>query len=202
MDITGLSVGCFGANCYLLNNGDDALMIDPGGDAKELVQLLNKKQLSLRAILLTHGHFDHIGAVPDLARKYDVPVVLAEADQALYHSPANCFPPFPCVPDLPETTPDVPVIEGLECDVIATPGHSQGSVCYRFGGHLFTGDTLFRLSVGRTDLPGGDGRQLMKSIRERLWVLGDDVQVYPGHGEPTTIGHERQHNPYLQGGVW
>ena len=203
MDIHRLPLPPLGANCYLLRNGTRGLVIDPGGDAQSVERACRDLGMRPEAVLLTHGHFDHVGAVPELCRMYPLlPVYLHDLDAGA--SDPQLFP-LPTQmeragawDDLRELEEGCLELAGFHIHVLHTPGHSEGSCCFQVGEHLFTGDTLFRFSVGRTDLPGGSGEALTRSLR-RLAALGGDYAVHPGHDAPTTLSAERQRNPYLQG---
>lgn len=194
-------VGAFEVNCYLVPSPDKKTLyiIDPGGDAQDIIAAASAFSCQKAVILLTHCHADHIGAVGEVAKKLNITELYIDpADSAMYASPANCFPPYlPAAENLltpsewPPQTPDF--------EILHTPGHTPGGVCYYFRKYnaLFTGDTLFRASVGRTDFPGGDTATLMESISGRLMTLPDSLEIYPGHGYPSTIGFEKQNNPYL-----
>ena len=194
-------VGEFEVNCYLVPSPDKKTLyiIDPGGDAQDIIAAASAFSCQKAVILLTHCHADHIGAVGEVAKRLNITELYIDpADSAMYASPANCFPPYlPAAENLltpsewPPQTPDF--------EILHTPGHTPGGVCYYFREYnaLFTGDTLFRASVGRTDFPGGDTATLMESISGRLMTLPDSLEIYPGHGYPSTIGFEKQNNPYL-----
>ena len=194
-------VGAFEVNCYLVPSPDKETLyiIDPGGDAQDIIAAASAFSCQKAVILLTHCHADHIGAVGEVAKKLNITELYIDpADSAMYASPANCFPPYlPAAENLltpsewPPQTPDF--------EILHTPGHTPGGVCYYFREYnaLFTGDTLFRASVGRTDFPGGNTATLMESISGRLMTLPDSLEIYPGHGYPSTIGFEKQNNPYL-----
>lgn len=194
-------VGAFEVNCYLVPSPDKKTLyiIDPGGDAQDIIAAASAFSCQKAVILLTHCHADHIGAVGEVAKKLNITELYIDpADSAMYASPANCFPPYlPAAENLltpSEWSPQTPDFE-----ILHTPGHTPGGVCYYFREYnaLFTGDTLFRASVGRTDFPGGDTATLMESISGRLMTLPDSLEIYPGHGYPSTIGFEKQNNPYL-----
>ena len=194
-------VGAFEVNCYLVPSPDNGTLyiIDPGGDAQDIVTAASAFSCEKTVILLTHCHADHIGAVGEVARKLNITELYIDpADSAMYASPANCFPPYlPAAKNL--LTPSEWPPQTSDFEILHTPGHTPGGVCYYFREYnaLFTGDTLFRASVGRTDFPGGDTATLMESISGRLMTLPDSLEIYPGHGYPSTIGFEKQNNPYL-----
>lgn len=196
-------VGLLAVNCYLVHapGSTEALLIDPGDEAADLAAEIEGAGLTLRGILLTHGHFDHIGAVPGLVARYGVPVYIHPGDAGLYASPENCMPPwFAAVKGLPAPTDRPPTAAGLSFAVLPTPGHSPGGVCYHFpeAGVAFTGDTLFAGSVGRTDFPGGNVANLMASIRGVLFRLPGETRIYPGHNGPSTIAAEQATNPFVR----
>ncbi len=194
-------VGAFEVNCYLVPSpGKETLyIIDPGGDAQDIITAASAFPCKKNVILLTHAHVDHISAVGEVAQALHVSeLYLHPDDLSLYHSPANCIPPyFPPAKNLLEPAAWPP--ETSDFTILFTPGHTPGCLCYHFRDYnaLFTGDTLFRSSVGRTDLPGGSSELLQKSITEKLMVLPDSLEIYPGHGYPSTIGYEKKNNPFF-----
>ncbi|MBC7188009.1 MAG: MBL fold metallo-hydrolase, partial [Calditrichaeota bacterium] len=180
-----------------------AALIDPGDEAELLLAAAGRLGLTLEVVLLTHGHIDHVGAVADVLAQTGCKVC-AHRDEAEMLRTLELQARLFGLPAPEEVKVDVWLSEGdevafgnLALRVLHTPGHTRGSVCFYHDGVLFSGDTLFRESVGRTDLPGGSDRRLLASIRDKLLVLPDEVRVYPGHGEPTTIGDERRLNPFL-----
>ncbi|MCI7734598.1 MAG: MBL fold metallo-hydrolase [Dysosmobacter sp.] len=198
MDIQILQVGPIGTNCYLLCDETEKLcaVVDPGGDAARVAAAVVDTGCAPCAILLTHGHYDHTGGVAELRAKWpDVPVYLNHRDQ--YEGDAylqQLFPPVPGAKDYDEG--DTVQVGTLTLTVLATPGHSEGSVTLRCGDVLLCGDTLFAGSCGRTDFPGGSVKKIMASLK-RLGSLEGDLQVYPGHMETSTLDQERSWNPYL-----
>ena len=212
MNRTTFEVGTFEVNCSILSENGKAIVVDPGADATLIRAELKKQELDLAAVLLTHAHFDHICAIPELQRVYPyLPVFISDADAKIVSHPFNQFPPdYPQVTGLKNVTPAKDLGSFLTSmgwtttvEVIDTPGHTPGGVCYLFKtgdgkqATLFSGDTLFCCSVGRTDFPGGDMATLQESL-EKLKVLPKDTVVVPGHGIETTIARELASNPFLQ----
>ncbi len=202
MYITTLTVGILEVNCYLLNadGNNETLIVDPGGSFEHIDRQLQADGRQPVGILLTHGHIDHLTAVPDLVQKYQVPVYVHPQDHALYNSPNTQLPGLmPTVEGLPTPIDELPNATELVYAVLHTPGHSPGSVCFHFPDDqvLISGDTLFCGSVGRTDLAGGDATTLKNSLKEQIITLPGDTAVYPGHGPATTLDRERQSNPFL-----
>lgn len=207
-------VGPIQCNCYILSESisGQAYLIDPGAESRELVSYLQKKKYDLKAMLITHAHIDHVGGVQTLHEQLSVPAYYHNGDMVLYRDLAMQAQWFGATPEMvqarqPEageaTLSDNQVfpIQGGEIRVIHTPGHTPGSVCFHASGEetlLFTGDTLFDGSIGRTDLWGGNFDQIIASIKTRILTLDDEVDMFPGHGEPTTVGKERETNPFLQ----
>ena len=203
-----LVVPPFESNCWILGCSETqaAVVIDPGDEAG-ILKIIEAHQLTLKYLIHTHGHLDHVSATAALQQETEAPVLIHEADQILLDNLELQGTMFgltaPATP-----TVDNYISEGDRVDwgkytlsVIETPGHSPGGVCLNLEGEkiLFAGDTLFQDSIGRTDLWGGDYEQLLDAIREKLWHLDDDTIVCPGHGPRTTIGRERRENPFLQG---
>ena len=202
LSVRMIPVGPLQTNCYLVSDADGtALLVDPGGDGDVLLELIRARDLRLVALLLTHGHFDHTGAVRMLKDATKAPVVASTRERPLLDGSAN-LPVWLRAPG-PPIEIDIPVREGvplsfggIEVRVIETPGHTPGSVSYLIGRWLFSGDTLFAGSVGRTDL-GGSLEDLIASL-EKLATLPPETIVLPGHLGATTLEHEIQYNPYFQ----
>lgn len=199
----------FYENTYVLTRDDDsrAVIIDPGDDADAIIRHLKENKKTPDVILLTHGHMDHIGGITRLKDAYpDVRIGLHPDDLPLYRAlpeqPSwlglDTQYTAPPEPDLELEHEQVLTIAGIEIKVIHTPGHTPGSCCFLVEDHLFTGDTLFQGSIGRTDLPGGSYSDIIRSIMTRIVPLGDHITIYPGHGPSSTIGKERLSNPFLQ----
>lgn len=200
MTLHCLSVPPIGANCYLVKSDASpaGVILDPGGAGEKILAECEKMSLTPAAILLTHGHFDHVGAVAELQRAYpNLPVYIHPADVGT-RQPDLQFPG--CPNQKPVGEGDSLTFNGLTISVLHTPGHSPGSVVYQIGDCLFTGDTLFAGSMGRTDFPGGSFPEMMSSLR-RLASLEGDFKVYPGHMEFSTLEIERKNNPYLRQAV-
>ncbi|WP_407268382.1 MBL fold metallo-hydrolase [Radiobacillus sp. PE A8.2] len=206
MNIAQLSVGPLGTNCYIVSKNNQSVIIDPGGDSDQIVQLLEANQFTPLAILLTHAHFDHIGAVDELRGQYGIPVYVHELESDWLPNPnLNGSSLFRTgVISVKEADQYIEIgkmeIGSLAFEVRHTPGHSPGSVSYVFHEQqvVIDGDTLFDSGIGRTDLPGGETDQLLASIRTELFSLADDYVVYPGHGPSTEIGIEKRDNPFLK----
>jgi hydroxyacylglutathione hydrolase len=201
-------------NCYVLapRKGSDGIVVDPGQRAMgTLRRILDENRLTPAAVLLTHGHIDHIWSAQKVADTYGCPAFIHPEDRHMLSDPIRGLGPrlgqmalsalFREPKQVVELDRDGAVLDfgGLAVTVDHTPGHTRGSVVFRVDNHAFTGDTLFKQSVGRTDLPGGSGNALLSSIVEKLLVLDDDTLVLPGHGESSTIGLERRTNPFLEG---
>jgi len=201
--VQAITVGPLAVNCYLAWDADtrQGVVIDPGDDPDDIADVIAATGMTPTAVLLTHGHVDHIRGVGGLVRRYPVPVYVHAADRGLYLSPANALEPWlPAAGGLPEPVVDLPGCGGLAVCVLATPGHTPGSVCFHLpqAGVLFSGDTLFCGGVGRTDLPGGSGLALDRSIRSVVYALAAETLVYPGHGDVTTVGAEKRTNPFVR----
>lgn len=220
MIIRTLEVGMLHTNCYLVvserpgdaanghrssaNGRRPAAVIDPGGDSAAILAALDELDATASLILLTHFHFDHIMAAPEILRETGAPLAIHEAEAALLADPPALFR-F-AQPDAPPLVAErllhdgeVVTIGDVTLQVLHTPGHSPGGASFYSAteGVVFCGDALFSKGVGRTDLPGSSADELARSIRRRLFALPDDTVVYPGHGPSTTIGHERRFNPWV-----
>ena len=197
-------LGPIGTNCYVVRaslDAPEALVIDPGGDAAELMLKLAELETSVAAILITHGHWDHLGGVADLAEATGAPVYMAEDERALLENLPDLVPEGVSARSY---TADVLLqgdetleLAGIELETLRVPGHSPAHLAYDADGRLFSGDLLFEGSVGRTDLPGADWETLVDSIRMLSERFPPETMVYPGHGRPTTLGAELERNPFL-----
>ena len=202
LQIQIIPVGAYGANCIVLREGDSCIVVDPGQDAEDILAYIAEQGLAPLAMLLTHVHFDHIGAVPGIAERFpEIPVYAHPSDWPMFGHPMNqCPPDYPAVPrpanlrDIREAPAALPAF-GMR--VLETPGHTPGSVCLQFAGLLLSGDTLFAGSCGRTDFPGGSMSAMRRSLA-LLAGLPPDIKVVPGHGGTTTIGQEVASNPFME----
>ena len=195
LKIDSMELGIYFVNCYLIREADarSCVVVDPGGNANKVLKYLDENGLTLEAILLTHGHFDHVGAVKDLAEKTGCRVYLHADDLLLPEK----FTAGPLYYTHHYDEGDVLELAGLTIRVLHTPGHTEGSVCLLIDDVLISGDTLFSHSCGRTDLPGGDPDAIMQSLA-RLKALAGDYRVLPGHNRATTLAVEREYNPFMK----
>lgn len=202
--------GPFAVNCYLYwdDMNGDGIIIDPGAEAGEIFEEVTRAEFQPKAILLTHGHGDHIAAVDEVKKKYDIPLYLGDGEQELLENPGanvSAFFDTPIVAPPPDhlLRDEQPLTVGsISLRVLSTPGHSPAGVAYldESQGILFCGDSLFAGSIGRTDLPGSSHDLLIESIQKKIMSLPDSIVCYPGHGPRTTVGAERVSNPFLVGG--
>lgn len=206
MEILQIRTGVIQENCYLIYNDEHLLIVDPGADGPKLIQEITKLDRKPVAILLTHTHYDHIGAVEELRQHYQIPVYVSPLEQSWLGDPlmnlsglgrhddmANIIvQPAEYEFELKEYT-----LGGMRFSVVATPGHSFGSLSFIFDDFIVVGDALFRGSIGRTDLPTGNLEQLLTGIQKELFTLPGELPVYPGHGDATTIERERMTNPFF-----
>ena len=210
MKIDCLVLGEYETNCYVLRSSDaakDCLVVDPGLGSEELIGFLRERQVAPVAVVLTHGHIDHIAGLAALRRSFPgIEVFIHALDAEMLGKPVanlsglmgRAFAAEPA--DILLEDGDRIEQAGVRLQVLHTPGHTPGGLCLYSsgGGVVFTDDALFAESIGRTDFPGGSMSRLVRSIKEKLWVLPDETVVYPGHGPSTTIAREKAHNPFLQ----
>jgi hydroxyacylglutathione hydrolase len=200
-----VTVGALEANCYILgcDKTQKGVIIDPGADALTIKEVLDKSGINAEYIILTHGHTDHIGALFEIKQKTGAIVAMHSDDAemlgdsgknlSLYTGEMIKLPPADMILKGNETL----TVGSLTLDILHTPGHTPGGISIKTDGSVFTGDTLFLGSIGRTDFPGGSFKTLIDSIKQKLLTLTDDTKVYPGHGSETTIKHEKLYNPFL-----
>jgi hydroxyacylglutathione hydrolase len=200
-----LVLGPFATNCYIV--GSEAIkqgtIIDPADEARLILSQVESLELDIKLIVLTHGHLDHIGALKEVREAIGAEVAIHGDDVSLLQDHSlgalfGLFYPTPSPPDRLLKDGDSLDIGDLHFRVLHTPGHSPGGICLLGHGVVFSGDALFNYGIGRTDFPGGSYSQLMNSIHSKLMVLPDDTIIYPGHGPDSTIGTERQGNPFLR----
>jgi hydroxyacylglutathione hydrolase len=204
-----LPVGLLACNCSVFGDETtrEAMVVDPGDNIEEIHDIVSRHGLTVKAIVITHAHIDHIGGAAKLKRATGAPVYMNVNDTTLQKmldvqaSWLGIAPVEPVEIDQPAKDGDHLVVGAAEFQVLHTPGHTQGSISLWVPGEgkLVAGDTLFRDSIGRTDLPGGDSRQILRSIHDKLLPLPEETVVIPGHGDTTTIGREKRHNYFLQG---
>ncbi len=207
LKIGRMTIGICATNCYFLyeEGGHEVLFVDPADNGEYIYKTLKKNNLTVAGILLTHAHFDHIWGAEELRRLSGAKIYAYEGEKEVCQDAGKNVSERAgraCTikPDVYVKDGENITVAGMTCSVIATPGHTEGSCCYYFeeAGMLVSGDTLFLDSVGRTDLPTGSMSRLVRAIKDRLFILPEDVKVYPGHGDSTTIGHEKQCNPFCQ----
>ena len=203
LNVKVMPLGPLDTNCYVVHSDREAMVIDPGGDADELLSFLESEKLTLSGILNTHLHFDHIQGNADLVAATGVTILASPKDGYLLETELGGggmmgFPRTPAFSFVPLDEGELPLL-GTTCRVLATPGHSPGSLSFYFEeiGAVFVGDLLFYRSVGRTDFPGSSERDLMRSVRTKIFTLPENTLVYPGHGPETTVGQERLNNPFF-----
>ena len=205
MKIEKYVVGMIGTNCYLVINEEtkDTVMVDPGAYPAKVKNAVKEQGLKLKAVLLTHAHFDHIMGLNSLKKTLNAPAVICKDDLAISDN-VNEFTRLFGVPDIVPPTYEKFVKDGdvldvgdMQIKVIQTPGHTEGGVCYLIGENLFSGDTLFKQSVGRTDLFGGNLEKIRHSVKEVLFKLDENIKVFPGHGPITTIAYEKKYNEII-----
>ncbi len=194
MEIIDIKAGALETNCYIVAQGQDAVVIDPGADAEKIIAGISARDLTIHYILLTHGHWDHKGALNEMIDTYQRPVLLHSREAAFIK-----LPPPDCSPLT--GTGKYRLLDGgetitagaLTFRVLPTPGHTPGGVCFLFDSHCITGDTLFNDGIGRSDFEGGDYDTLIQSIKTHLLTLPDSTSIHPGHGPSSTIGRERRY---------
>lgn len=206
MKVHHVEVAPIGTNCYVGVNEktNEAVVVDPGGSPELIIGLLKQLNVQVKAIFLTHGHMDHIGALNEIKEYTGAKVYISKEDAPMLKNPQSSLAVFfgtnlVCPdPDKFYGQGDEVTEAGMTFKVLATPGHTPGGVCLYSGDVVFCGDTIFCESVGRTDFPGGSYKQLLQSIKEKLLILDDKTKLLPGHGPSTTVDWEKRRNPFLQ----
>ncbi|MDD3225777.1 MAG: MBL fold metallo-hydrolase [Clostridium sp.] len=200
MEINIIPAGIYDANCYILFDEDtnNAVVIDPGGDSDLILDEIKELKANVKMILLTHGHADHTGAVIELRNMFGCSAYINDKDAHMMKKNIDIYGKEEECGDKFVHDGDVLHFDNHEIKCFETPGHTPGGMCYLIDKNVFTGDTLFYRSIGRTDLEGGDYDEIIKSINTKLMILDDDVDVYTGHGPKTNIGFERKNNPFLR----
>ena len=205
MKIIKIPAGIYGVNCYILycEESKEGIIIDPGGDVESILKIIEDKGIDIKSIVLTHGHGDHIGGVIELKEAFDLQVLIHKNDLIMVQdaninlSSSMAMGSVEFKPDQLLNDGDIIEVGKYKIEVIHTPGHTPGCICLKIGKYLFSGDTLFKESIGRTDFIGGSFDDIIKSIKEKLFKLDDDVVVLPGHGDSTTILAEKMYNPFI-----
>lgn len=198
LNINVVPAGVYEANCYILvdDASKECAVIDAGGDAGKIKAAIESMHGKPKYLLLTHGHFDHVGGVEEICSAYNIPFYISRVDEEYMAKDNSVYGTLPKASGYLKEG-DVLKLGLYEIKVIETPGHTKGGLCFAVDNKVFTGDTLFQGSVGRTDFIGGDMEEIINSIKTKLLPLGDDVRVYPGHGPSSSIGFEKMRNPYL-----
>lgn len=205
MNIKRIVAGAYAVNCYIVYNDDKkGFIIDPGGDYDDILKFIKQENITLEFILLTHGHGDHIGAVNNLISDFNIPLYACEKEKSLLNDPiinlSKSIPPFKPIQLVADNwikDSDIINFYDLKLKIIETPGHTVGSICILVGSTMFTGDTLFRMSIGRSDLPTGSYDEIINSVK-KLYNYDDNIRVLPGHGPETILKFEKENNPFMK----
>jgi len=205
MNIKRIVVGVYAVNCYIVyNDNKNGFIVDPGGDSDDIIKFVDEEKIKLEFILLTHGHADHIGAVKIIKEKYDLPIYTSINEKDLLEDPilnlSKSIPPFKDIELIADRwLYDEEIIDfyGEKLYIMETPGHTIGSICILMDGVIFSGDTLFRMSIGRSDLPTGSFDEIINSVK-KLYNLKKDYRILPGHGAESNLQFERENNPFMK----
>jgi len=204
LEIKVVQVGVLATNCYILSEGSECVVVDPGGEGGKIISALDDSSLEPHTVISTHAHADHTGAVAALIDRFDCNFAIGKGDEVSVNEQMSWLKSMlgdfvdPPSPTKILNDGDKISVGDAEIMVIATPGHTPGSISLRVDGHVLTGDTLFRETIGRFDLSGGDEAQEIASIREKLLTLPPDTVVLPGHGQNSTVAHELEHNMFIR----
>ena len=201
MIIKRVVAGIYGANCYIImdENTKEAVVLDPGGDVDDIEKAIKSINADVKYILLTHGHVDHVGGVDELRNIVNAKVGISEKDYVLMEKGTYIYgDAFNQSVDLFLKENDIIKLNNFDVECIETPGHTKGGLVFKINENVFTGDTLFTGSIGRTDLEGGNYEEIMNSLKNKLVSLNDDCIVFPGHGPRSTIRNEKMTNPFLK----
>lgn len=199
-----IPTGMFDSNSYIIGDNGEGVLIDCGVASNEILKEINDSLLKIKYIILTHGHIDHICSCSEVRNVTNAKLIIHESEKDAFANPLYNLSFLigksfgTCEVDKTVQDGDVIEVGGLRYEIIHTPGHSPGSICLKVDNKLFTGDTLFKSGIGRTDLNGGNSREIEGSIKNKLYVLNDDVEVYPGHGMSSTIGYEKKYNQFVR----
>lgn len=199
MKIKGIPVGAYAANCYIIidEKTKACVVMDPGGDEEDLIKYIKEEKAEVKYILLTHGHADHTEAALKLKEEFNAPLCISVEDYEMIKKGEFMYGNIYGKVDKYIKEGDNFKAGNMDIKCTHTPGHTPGGFCFLIDNCVFTGDTLFAGSIGRTDLSGGDFETIIKSIKDKLMILNDEVKVFPGHGPKSSIGKERVHNPFL-----
>ncbi|OAA91852.1 MBL fold metallo-hydrolase [Clostridium ljungdahlii] len=199
MKLRKLIVGAYAANCYILIDEKESksVVIDPGDDVKDIIDAIDASKTKVGYILLTHGHADHTSAAEEIRNKYNAPIAISREDYNMMKSRELMYGKLIDEVDIYIEDNQMFEFGNIKLKALYTPGHTPGGVSFLGENMVFTGDTLFKRSVGRTDFTGGDFNAIMDSIKNRLMTLPDEMVVFPGHGSKTSIKEEKMHNPFL-----
>jgi hypothetical protein len=205
MNIKRIVVGVYAVNCYIVyNDNKNGFIVDPGGDSDDIIKFVDKENIKLEFILLTHGHADHIGAVKIIKEKYNLSIYASIKEKDLLKDPiinlSKSIPPFKDIELIADRwLYDEEIIDfyGEKLYIMETPGHTNGSICICMDGVVFSGDTLFRMSIGRSDLPTGSFDEIINSVK-KLYNLKKDYRILPGHGAESNLQFERENNPFMK----
>ena len=203
MIIERISEGIFDSNCYIVAQDNEGILIDAGVETEKIFRTINNLNVNIKQVVITHCHIDHIMYCSEIKNKTGADVYIHEIDSDDFTNPLNNgallfgYEFTPVKPDKELKDGEIVVVGNMNLKIINTPGHTPGSICIKIGNNIFTGDTLFNMSIGRTDLYNGNYDDIIDSINNKIMCYDDSVIVYPGHGPSTTIGYERNNNPFL-----